>query len=267
MGFTRQESWSELPFPSPGDLPNPGIKPGAPAFQAGSLPLSNQRSPEKKGIRTQISFTPLRILTSVHRPLLGSRLWAQSLTSTSYFIFRRKWSHCSSAQCTGAESEASDGSLSRVCRWWMSEHIIKPQSPTFPPFCLPAHNKNRNWLYWKTTTCLPVLVWADRINEHRLGSLNKRHLVLTFPEARKSKIKMLADMESANLWMATFSFGEGNGNPLQYSCLENPMDWGTWQAIVRGVAKSQTWLKRLNTHLLIGVLNLCSNCGAKEDSW
>ena len=32
--------------------------------------------------------------------------------------------------------------------------------------------------------------------------------------------------------------GGGNGNPLQYSCLENPMDGGTWQATVRGVAKS-----------------------------
>ena len=36
--------------------------------------------------------------------------------------------------------------------------------------------------------------------------------------------------------------GEGNGNPLQYSCLENPMDRGTWWAIVHGVAKSQTQL-------------------------
>ena len=34
--------------------------------------------------------------------------------------------------------------------------------------------------------------------------------------------------------------GEGNGNPLQYSCLENSMDRGTWQATVHGVAKSQT---------------------------
>ena len=33
---------------------------------------------------------------------------------------------------------------------------------------------------------------------------------------------------------------EENGNPLQYSCLENPMDGGTWQALVHGVAKSQT---------------------------
>ena len=37
--------------------------------------------------------------------------------------------------------------------------------------------------------------------------------------------------------------GERNGNPLQYSCLENPMDRGTWWAIVHEVAKSQTQLR------------------------
>ena len=37
--------------------------------------------------------------------------------------------------------------------------------------------------------------------------------------------------------------GGGHGNPLQYSCLENPMDRGAWWATVDGVAKSQTWLK------------------------
>ena len=36
------------------------------------------------------------------------------------------------------------------------------------------------------------------------------------------------------------SIGEGNGTPLQYSCLENPMDGGAWYAAVHGVAKSQT---------------------------
>ena len=36
--------------------------------------------------------------------------------------------------------------------------------------------------------------------------------------------------------------GEGNGNPLQYSCLENPMDRGAWQAAVHGIEKSQTRL-------------------------
>ena len=38
------------------------------------------------------------------------------------------------------------------------------------------------------------------------------------------------------------SSGEGNSNPLQYSCLENPIDGGAWEAAVHGVAKSQTRL-------------------------
>ena len=37
MGFSRQEYWSGLPFPSPGDLPDTGIEPGSPALQADSL--------------------------------------------------------------------------------------------------------------------------------------------------------------------------------------------------------------------------------------
>ena len=41
--------------------------------------------------------------------------------------------------------------------------------------------------------------------------------------------------------------GEGNGNPLQYSCLENPMDGGAWWAAVYGVAQSRTRLKRLSS--------------------
>ena len=41
------------------------------------------------------------------------------------------------------------------------------------------------------------------------------------------------------LWLG-ISTGEGNGNPLQYSCLGNPMDTGAWQATVIGSQKSQT---------------------------
>ena len=51
--------------------------------------------------------------------------------------------------------------------------------------------------------------------------------------------------------------GEEQGNPLQYSCLENLMGRGAWLAIVHGVAKSQTWLKWLSTHALEGPSGLC----------
>ena len=53
-----------------------------------------------------------------------------------------------------------------------------------------------------------------------------------------------------------FSFpciGEGNGNPLQYSCLENPRDRGDWWAAVYGVAQGRTWLKRLSSSIHIHV--------------
>ena len=52
------------------------------------------------------------------------------------------------------------------------------------------------------------------------------------------------------------SSGEENGNPLQYSCLENPMDRGIWWATVHVVAKSRTRLKQLNTHTCL-LLFIC----------
>ena len=45
VGFSRQDYWSGLPFPSPGDLRNPGIKTMSPALQAASFPLSHQKNP------------------------------------------------------------------------------------------------------------------------------------------------------------------------------------------------------------------------------
>ena len=52
MGFSRQECWSGLPFPSPGDLPDPEIKPGSPALQADALPSESPGKPYKE-IRRQ----------------------------------------------------------------------------------------------------------------------------------------------------------------------------------------------------------------------
>ena len=51
LGFLKQEYWSRLPLPFPGDLPNPGIKPPSPALQADSLPLSHLGSPYVKSTK------------------------------------------------------------------------------------------------------------------------------------------------------------------------------------------------------------------------
>ena len=49
VGFSRQEYWSGLPFPSPGDLPDPGIKPRSPVLQADSLQTELRGKPLKQG--------------------------------------------------------------------------------------------------------------------------------------------------------------------------------------------------------------------------
>ena len=46
MGFSREEYWRGLPFPSPGDLPDPGIEPGSPALQADALPSEPPGKPQ-----------------------------------------------------------------------------------------------------------------------------------------------------------------------------------------------------------------------------
>ena len=70
------------------------------------------------------------------------------------------------------------------------------------------------------------------------------------------KTKTDSQTQKANIWfqrregeeegqvgsLVQTTIGEGNGNPLQYSCLGNPTDGGAWRAIIRGFAKSQTRL-------------------------
>ena len=51
MGFSRQEYWSGFPFPSPGDLPDPGIEPRSPALQANALTSESPGKPKKKAIK------------------------------------------------------------------------------------------------------------------------------------------------------------------------------------------------------------------------
>ena len=85
MGFPRQEYWSRLPFPSPGDLPNPRVEPASPAWQADSLPLSHLESPgtdPRKGWELWVLYS--NTLTTCFRfGLLGLRFYSLS-TSTKW---------------------------------------------------------------------------------------------------------------------------------------------------------------------------------------
>ena len=64
------------------------------------------------------------------------------------------------------------------------------------------------------------------------------------------RLQSLGLLRVGHDWATSLSLsctGEGNGNPLQCSCLENPRDGGAWWAGVSGVAQSRTWLKRLSS--------------------
>ena len=74
-------------------------------------------------------------------------------------------------------------------------------------------------------------------------SHGRRSLVGCSPWGRKES----DTTEQLHLHFSLSSIGEGNGNPLQCSCLENPRDGGAWWAAVYGVAQSQTWLKRCSS--------------------
>ena len=68
IGFSRQEYWSRLPFPSPGNLADPGIKPRSPALQADALPSEPPGKPNerKECLKTQSGTRPL-----IHKMYFG----------------------------------------------------------------------------------------------------------------------------------------------------------------------------------------------------
>ena len=62
------------------------------------------------------------------------------------------------------------------------------------------------------------------------------------------RLQSMGSLRVGHDWATSLScIGEGNGNPLQCSCLENPRDWGAWWAAIHWVAQSRTWLKRLSS--------------------
>ena len=74
------------------------------------------------------------------------------------------------------------------------------------------------------------------------------------------RLQSMGSLRVGHDWVTSFSLsriGEGNGNPLQCSCLENPRDGGAWWAAVYGVAQSRTWLKGLSSSSNIRFCEYC----------
>ena len=83
MEFSRQGYWNGLPFPFPGDLPNPGIEPRSPILWADSLPLSHQGSLYNiKYILINLTVKALSLIIQ----LVSALLWAEIVTSLDSVI-------------------------------------------------------------------------------------------------------------------------------------------------------------------------------------
>ena len=104
-------------------------------------------------------------------------------------------------------------------------------------------------LQW-TTFCQisPPCVGDNRLGIFGLASLSRCVIVIWH-------------INSSNVGL--YQSGEGNGNPLQYSCLENSMDGGAWWAIVHGVAKSWTRLSDFTSLHFISLTLLTLSCFLK----
>ena len=136
---------------------------------------------------------------------------------------------------------------------WPSFHPLSPpHSPTHQPACFTHPHATSKWhssgthqfltTSWAYCCCLgsqwdttPVLLPGK--------SHGRRSLV----GCSSGGCKELDTTEQLHFHFSVSYIGEGNGNPLQCSCLENPRDGGAWWAAVSGVAQSGTRLKRLSS--------------------
>ena len=122
MEFSRQEYWSGLPFPSPEDLPNPGIKPGSPALQADALP---SEPPGKPFCSTKDTTKRWKIkLQEIHlnKDLLSVQFSSVQLLSRVW-LFATPWIavHQASLSITNSQSSLRLMSIESVMP---SSHLI-----------------------------------------------------------------------------------------------------------------------------------------------
>ena len=80
---------------------------------------------------------------------------------------------------------------------------------------------------------------------------------MDFPDGSSSKESSCNAGDTGLIPGSGRSPGGGHGNPLQYPCLENPIERTAWQATVHGVAKSQVLLKQLRMHTKHGNEDIC----------
>ena len=115
--------------------------------------------------------------------------------------------------------------------------------------CIPVHYNEKEIFFW--VLVLEGLIGLQRTDQLQLLQLKKAQGASQVALVIKNLPANAGDKrDTGSIPALGRSPGEGNGNPLQYSCLENPMDRGTWLAAVQGVTKSQIRLSDLALALI-----------------
>ena len=214
MEFSRQEYWSELPFPSPGELPNPGIQPGSPVLQVDFFTVWASRE--------------ALILVVTNKTLLVTPV-SNTISPFPYFLQLREWSQV----CLFSSFRASTRLiyfvyvLSQVLVCWRLKKKLLWYVPVLPDISKLTKGMTHKWIIslqladWlgfqnKRQNWFELIVLDSVFSMCALGEVIERTWLPAGPH----------EMDPGNWELLTLFPGEGNGNPLQYSCLENLMDRG-----------------------------------------
>ena len=97
MGFSRRKNWSGLPFPSPGDLPDPGIEPRSPALRADAL---TSEPPGKKTLYLLVRFPHFILNCCLRTSKIGRvpYLLSPSFDAETDYVYFFQWVHCRSTE-------------------------------------------------------------------------------------------------------------------------------------------------------------------------
>ena len=138
---------------------------------------------------------------------------------------------------------------------FMGRHIdcIFFNSTGSKPFCESRTLLKKECIYtgiapWKLQTCTNLTeFWRSQWHPTPVLLPGKAHVWRSLVGCSPWSLEESDTTERLDFYFSLSCIGEGNGNPLQCSYLENPRDGGAWWAAVYGVAQSRTWLKRLSS--------------------
>ena len=174
MGFSRQEYWSGLPFPTPGDLPDPGIKPKSPTWQANFLPLNSYilssvvtslrndlRWPLSPGNHTLVSSSPRLKKADLYNQwdIVKTTMW-DWVIKASVASFLLSWTICSGEsqpQCC----EDSQGPFGEVHTQANRNMLLVFRNGSSSPF-KPLNTSSRGSSWPRDRTLISYISCIDR---------------------------------------------------------------------------------------------------------